>query len=440
MHLQIENIRTDAQTRIDAHSHIKSLENGFIGQVEARNAAQVLTSLIKQKKLAGRSVLFAGPSGTGKTAIALAIAKELGDVPFHCLIGSEVYSAEVKKSEVLMEAFRRSIGLRIKEDKEVFEGEVTRMNVAAVEGTGGQVVNRVNIVLQTKKNEQELKLDGNVYQQLQQQNVKVGDVIYIEANSGLVKRMGRSDKYVSDNQLEADSYVPVPKGDVHKRKEIVQNVTLHDLDMANAQPKGGQDLVSILNQFNKTRKTEITEKLRLEIDKVVQRYVQNGVAELNPGVLFIDECHLLDLESFSFLNKALESELAPICIFATNRGMCQIRGTEIISPHGIPSDLLDRMLIVRTLPYGKNEIEKIIEKRAEVESIKLQEAALHALGQIGCETSLRYSLQLISIAGIIAKVANLEDVNEESVLEARDLFLDVKRAQEVVQQQGGYLE
>lgn len=96
------------------------------------------------------------------------------------------------------------------------------------------------------------------------------------------------------------------------------------------------------------KKTEITDKLRQEIDKVVQRYIQNGVAELNLGLLFIDECHLLDLECFSFLNKALESELAPICVFASNRGITKVRGTEIKSPHGIPSDLLDRMLIVQT--------------------------------------------------------------------------------------------
>lgn len=41
------------------------------------------------------------------------------------MVGSEVYSSEVKKTEVLMENFRRSIGLRIKENKEVYEGEVS---------------------------------------------------------------------------------------------------------------------------------------------------------------------------------------------------------------------------------------------------------------------------------------------------------------------------
>lgn len=40
------------------------------------------------------------------------------------MVGSEVFSSEVKKTEILMENFRRAIGLRIKETKEVYEGEV----------------------------------------------------------------------------------------------------------------------------------------------------------------------------------------------------------------------------------------------------------------------------------------------------------------------------
>lgn len=46
-------------------------------------------------------------------------------VPFCPMVGSEVYSSEVKKTEVLMENFRRAIGLRIKENKEVYEGEAS---------------------------------------------------------------------------------------------------------------------------------------------------------------------------------------------------------------------------------------------------------------------------------------------------------------------------
>lgn len=58
----------------------------------------------------------------------------------------------------------------------------------------------------------------------------VGDVIYIEANTGACKRVGRSDAYATEFDLEAEEYVPVPKGEVHKKKEIVQDVTLNDLE------------------------------------------------------------------------------------------------------------------------------------------------------------------------------------------------------------------
>lgn len=39
--------------------------------------------------------------------------------------------------------------------------------------------------------------------------------------------------------FQAEEYVPLPKGDVHKKKELVQDVTLHDLDVANARPQVG---------------------------------------------------------------------------------------------------------------------------------------------------------------------------------------------------------
>ena len=51
---------------------------------------------------------------------------------------------------------------------------------------------------------------------------------------------------------------------------------------------------------------------------------------------------MLDIECFTYLHRALESTIAPIVIFATNRGKSEIRGTDIHSAHGVPLDLLDR--------------------------------------------------------------------------------------------------
>merc|ERR1712139_706233 len=246
------------------------------------------------------------------------------------------------------------------------------------------------------KGQKTLKLAPQIYENLQKEKAQVGDVIYIEANSGISKRVGRSDSYATEFDLEADEYVPVPKGDVHKKKEIVQDVTLHDLDTANAKPQGGQDLMSIMGSFMKPKKTEITEKLRLEINKVVNRYIDQGIAELVPGVLFIDEVHMLDLDCFTYLNRALESTLSPIIVFATNRGICTIKGTEIVSPHGMPVDLLDRLVIIRTMPYAVDEIAQILSIRAQTEALNVEEDALVLLGEIGARTSLRYAMQSLT--------------------------------------------
>ncbi|KAM7496726.1 hypothetical protein LguiA_021140 [Lonicera macranthoides] len=293
--MKIEEVQsTTKKQRIGTHTHIKglgleangkaiTLSAGFVGQAAAREASGLLVDMIRQKKMAGRALLLAGPPV---------------DVPFCPMVGSEVYSSEVKKTEVLMENFRRAIGLRIKENKEVYEGEVTELSPEETESVTGGYGKSIS-------------------------HVAVGDVIYIEANSGAVKRVGRSDVFATEFDLEAEEYVPLPKGEVHKKKEIVQDVTLHDLDAANARPQGGQYILSLMGQMMKPRKTEITDKLRQEINKVVNRYIDEGVTELIPGVLFIDDL---------------------------------MRGTDMNSPHGIPVDLLDRLVIIRTETYGPAEM------------------------------------------------------------------------------------
>eukprot|EP00218_Dolichomastix_sp_CCMP3274_P002024 CAMPEP_0170163596 /NCGR_PEP_ID=MMETSP0033_2-20121228/77680_1 /TAXON_ID=195969 /ORGANISM="Dolichomastix tenuilepis, Strain CCMP3274" /LENGTH=455 /DNA_ID=CAMNT_0010401235 /DNA_START=11 /DNA_END=1378 /DNA_ORIENTATION=+ len=449
--MRIEEVASTTRAqRVATHTHIKGLGlkdtgdalpmgMGWVGQEQAREACGIVVDMIKAKKMAGRALLMAGAPGTGKTALALGIAQELGmKVPFCPMVGSEVYSSEVKKTEVLMENFRRSIGLRIKENKEVYEGEVTELTPEETESTTGgygKVVSHVVIGLKTVKGTKQLKLDPTIYDALQKEKVSVGDVIYIEANSGAVKRVGRCDSYATEFDLEAEEYVPLPKGEVHKKKEIVQDVTLHDLDSANAKPQGGQDIMSVMGQMLKPKKTEITEKLRQEINKVVNRYIDTGVAELVPGVLFIDEVHMLDIECFTFLNRALESSLAPIVIFATNRGICEIRGTDLNSPHGIPVDLLDRLVIVRTLPYTPEEIVRILAVRAQVEGITVDEESLAKLGEIGERTSLRHAVQLLTPAAIMSGTNGREEVAASDIEELADLFVDAKASAKLLAEQ-----
>ena len=115
--------------------------------------------------------------------------------------------------------------------------------------------------------------------------------------------------------------------------------------------------------------------------------------------------HMLDMECFTYLNLALESSLLSNVMFATKHGTCNIRfaqlnsilvlwmsldwssyvdtcgcyevklkfflllwcrGTDISSPHGIPVDLLDRVVIIRTLPYTFQEIVQVNQLEVEL--------------------------------------------------------------------------
>lgn len=430
---------------LDEHGVAKPVDSGFVGQKEAREACGVIVDLIKTKKMSGKAILLAGAPGLGKTALALAVSQELGPkVPFCPIVGSELYSAEVKKTAALMENFRKAIGLRIKETKEVYEGEVTELTPEEAEnplGGYGKTISHVIVGLKTAKGTKNLRLDPAIYESIQKERVVVGDVIYVEANTGAVKRVGRSDAYATEFDLEAEEYVPLPKGEVHKKKEIVQDVTLHDLDVANARPQGGQDVLSMMGQLLKPKKTEITDKLRSEVNKVVQKYIDQGVAELIPGVLFIDEVNMLDIEIFTYLNRALESSIAPVVVLASNRGMTTIRGTgdDVKYPHGCPPDLIDRLLIVKTLPYNQEEIKTIISKRAQLEGLVLAPEALEKLSQHGVSSSLRYALQLLAPAGILAKTANRSEIIVDDVEECETLFLDGRRSMAVLQGSKGFL-
>lgn len=448
--VQSRESRTAAHTHIkglglDEHGIAKKVEGGFVGQADAREACGIIVDLIKSKKMSGKAILLAGAPGTGKTALALAISQELGPkVPFCPIVGSELFSAEIKKTSVLMENFRRAIGLRIKETKEVYEGEVIELTPEEAEnplGGYGKTISHVIVGLKTAKGTKNLRLDPSIYESIQKERISVGDVIYIEANTGAVKRVGRSDAYATEFDLEAEEYVPLPKGEVHKKKEIVQDVTLHDLDVANARPQGGQDVLSMMGQLLKPRKTEITDKLRSEVNKVVSKYIDQGVAELVPGVLFIDEVNMLDIECFTYLNRALESSIAPIVVLASNRGMTSIRGTddETKAPHGCPRDLIDRLLIVKTLPYNQEEIKTIINKRASLEGLSVTQEALDSLSVHGINVSLRYALQLLAPAGILSKTAGRTEVTNEDVQECEVLFLDSRRSIKILEESKGYL-
>ncbi|KAF2581046.1 hypothetical protein F2Q68_00003812 [Brassica cretica] len=432
--------------RIGAHSHIRGLgldsslearavSEGMVGQVKARKAAGVILQMIKEGKIAGRAILIAGQPGTGKTAIAMGMAKSLGlETPFAMIAGSEIFSLEMSKTEALTQSFRKAIGVRIKEETEVIEGEVVEVQIDRP-ASSGVASKSGKLTMKTTDMETVYDMGAKLIESLNKEKVQSGDVIALDKATGKISKLGRSFSRSRDyDAMGAQTkFVQCPEGELQKRKEVVHCVTLHEIDVINSRTQG------FLALF--TGDTgEIRSEVREQIDTKVAEWREEGKAEIVPGVLFIDEVHMLDIECFSFLNRALENEMSPILVVATNRGVTTIRGTNQKSPHGIPIDLLDRLLIISTQPYTDEDIRKILEIRCQEEDVEMNEEAKQLLTLIGRDTSLRYAIHLITAAALSCqkrkgKVVEIEDVNR-----VYRLFLDARRSmQYLVEYQSQYM-
>lgn len=143
---------------------------------------------------------------------------------------------------------------------------------------------------------------------------------------------------------------------------------------------------------------------------------------------------MLDIECFSFLNRALESDLAPVLVVATNRGITRIRGTNYKSPHGIPIDLLDRLLIISTVPYSDKEVKQILRIRCEEEDVEMTDDALALLTKVGMETSLRYAIHMIIASALVCAKRKGSQVDVEDIKRVYTLFVDVKRSTQFLQE------
>ncbi|MCW1296855.1 MAG: RuvB-like domain-containing protein [Candidatus Parvarchaeota archaeon] len=433
--------------RIAAHSHIsglgldglkaKPIADGMVGQIEAREACGIIVRLIKEGKFAGRAVLFAGPPGSGKTALAMAIAKELGkDVPFVPLAASEIFSTEIKKTEFLTQTLRKAIGARIHEIRKIYEGEVKEISIETAQHPYNpyqKIPVGATIKIATKDESKKLTMDQSFAIQLIQQGVETGDVVNIDIDGGRIVKIGKSRESAEEKKLDLTStqLIDVPSGKVLKEKEFVYPVTLHSLDVSIAKQSGG-DIFSLF--FGGRESKEIEPEIRKEVDEYIKTLVQEGRCELLPGVLYVDEVHMLDIESIAFLNRAIESELAPILIFATNRGTTTIRGTDIKSYFGLPLDLLDRVLIISTKKYNKDEIREILKIRAKEEKIELDKEVLDYLADLGEKTSLRYVTQLLAPIKVLAEEEKSKKIGIKHVEKAKDLFLDIKRGIERIEE------
>jgi len=92
-------------------------------------------------------------------------------------------------------------------------------------------------------------------------------------------------------------------------------------------------------------------------------------------------------------------------------------------------------LIIKTVPYSLTEMISILSIRAMTENIELEEEALAELGKIGAKTSLRYVVQLLTPAKILAESQGKTKVEKGEIQEVNSLFFDAKSSAKLLQAQ-----
>merc|ERR1711924_221115 len=93
---------------------------------------------------------------------------------------------------------------------------------------------------------------------------------------------------------------------------------------------------------------------------------------------------------------------------------------------GVPVDLLDRVMIIRTMPYTVEETFQILSIRAKSEGVEVDDEALAYAAQVGQDASLRFAVQLLTPATVVAKTTGRASVNKADMEEINRLFLHAK--------------
>jgi len=414
------------------HSHIKKLESdigdqcdgfntGLIGINTSRDAAKMIANLIKKKK-GSQMLIFTGNMGAGKTALAFAIAKEIGhEIPFQTTSGAEIRSEKKSVTLLLRDYCRKAIGINLLESVEVYEGELIDVMIDNLDCPKNKLSSgNVNIMLKTLEGSLRLKLHESLSASFVKENPKIGDIIRIFPINEIVRILGNGKSYKS-NELNNNQFsVSLPKGKVYKKKNILQKITLFDLDYAN------------LNFSRKKDNDQITlsHNLCMEVDNLLKKYIREKKAELIPGILFIDEAHVLEEMHLTYLAESLEFSFCPLIVLATNRETNF--NFEKCSGSLFPKEFVKKCTNILVTIQQKHLLSKIVAVRAKNLNIVLTGNCLLEAGFISENISLRFGLMLINIAKFLMRSTDRVFINLEMISTVAFFFLNYRDSMQLL--------
>jgi RuvB-like protein 2 len=187
------------------------------------------------------------------------------------------------------------------EETEIIEGEVVEIQVDTAAASSSSSSNKGadkigKLTLKTTEMETVYDLGTKMIESLTKEKVTAGDIITIDKATGRVTKIGRSFTRSRDYDAMGPQtrFVQCPEGELQKRKEVVHVVSLHEIDVINSRSQGFLALFA-------GDTGEIKSEVREQIDSKVNEWREEGKATVIPGVLFIDEVHMLDSEWRRFI-------------------------------------------------------------------------------------------------------------------------------------------
>ncbi|KAI1724529.1 ruvB-like 2 [Ditylenchus destructor] len=257
-------------------------------------------------------------------------------------------------------------------DVEVLEGEVVQVEIDRPASGVGPKVGK--LTLKTIDMEAIYDIGNKMVESVIKERVTAGDVIQIDKGSGKISKIGRSIAKSHDYDAVGPQvkFVACPSGEIQKRVENMQMVSLHEIDVINSRSHG------YLAVFSGDT-GEIKNEVREQIDKKVTEWKEENKAQIVPGVIFIDEVHMLDLE-----------------------------------------------------------IKDILKIRASDEGVELEEEALDILARIALDSTLRYAMQLIAVSDIVRQKRKGDMVSTNDIKKCFSLFPDVTRCMSIFEENESY--
>lgn len=180
----------------------------------------------------------------------------------------------------LKDFLRKAVTLSYKSIKESYEGEIVTIQV---DRNDSNFIYDIHLSLKTNKATKTIRIQPYLYESLSLLNI--GDIVYIEPNVGLIKRLGRSENKIDEYDLEGDKYLPLHKGPVYSSKEKDECVSLYDLDYA-------------FNKYN----DDITDFTRSHVDSFVEDVVSKESVKLNDCVICFSNCKYFNREDLIYID------------------------------------------------------------------------------------------------------------------------------------------